>query len=364
MRKKIKILFFTTFVFVSFIFCQNPAVNSSKEIFAGIEIGAKGVKVTILKIKNIKKAEYDVIDSWADNITVAKGISTNGIIFPDDITNAATIASNDYQRLISTKYSVDKKNIFVVISSGVAKAKNTNDLAAAIEKLISIKPKIVTIEEESKLLIKGGVPPKKLDDAIMIDIGGGNTKGGFVVKVQGSDSYIFVPFGFDFGTVTLTEKNKKYAKDGSFDDYLRVNASNTDSLSKIIKTVFNKNPLFQNKKNIYISGGSVWAFLVLSKLKTADTYSPFTSSQVKDYYLNLLTNYKQYEDYATTNDEAKNVLNTYSQLYLISGNSILLEILKNINEVETKNFFFINQGHLNWLKGFILESAKGQIPIY
>ncbi len=365
MIKKIQLSFIAFSIFIICFTAQSTAQQSKdKDVYAGIEVGAKGVKVTILKIINIKKAEYEVVDSWADNTTVGKGISTTGVILPEDITNAATIVFNDYQRLTSTKYPLTKDRIFIVISSGVAKAKNVAILSESIEKLTLKKPKIVTIEEESKLLIKGGIPPKKLDDAVMIDIGGGNTKGGFVVKVQGSDSYVFVPFGFDYGTVTLTEKNKKTAAEGSFDDFLRVNAANSDTISKLIKIAFNKNPLFQTKKNIYFSGGSVWAFAVLSGLKTKDTYSSFTSQNVKDYYLNLLTNYKQIETNSQTNEEAKNVLNTYSQLYLISGNSILLNILKNIDNIDNKNLYFINQGHLNWLKGFILESAKGQISIY
>ena len=67
---------------------------------------------------------------------------------------------------------------------------------------------------------------------------------------------------------------------------------------------------------------------------------------------------QKFQKLSLTNPDVKKVLDTYSRQYLVSGNSILLNLMENINNIESKNIYFVSNGHLTWLKAYILETKK------
>jgi exopolyphosphatase/pppGpp-phosphohydrolase len=62
---------------------------------------------------------------------------------------------------------------------------------------------IVDAKTEGKMLLKGCVPPQEYPNSVILDIGGGNTKGGYV-DVR-NNVFVFFPLVVSFGTITLTE---------------------------------------------------------------------------------------------------------------------------------------------------------------
>ncbi|MFY7810774.1 MAG: hypothetical protein ACOVQ2_03485, partial [Flavobacterium sp.] len=125
--------------------------SQDSNVYAGLEVSAKSIKVSILELTDIKKGNYNILDTWSENVNVGKNISISGTINPKDIATTTISLKENYEKLKITK-GIDPSRIFVVISSGVSIAKNTNELISAIEKEIAITPKTITVDEETKLL--------------------------------------------------------------------------------------------------------------------------------------------------------------------------------------------------------------------
>lgn len=84
-----------------------------------------------------------------------------------------------------SKFRIEEKNVFIVASSGVGMAKNTEALVKKIKLLTNKKLNIVSSSLEARLLLKGCIPPKNYRNSMILDIGGGNTKGGYIDDING-----------------------------------------------------------------------------------------------------------------------------------------------------------------------------------
>jgi exopolyphosphatase/pppGpp-phosphohydrolase len=353
---KLKLILFL--LFPTIIFSQ------SENYYAGIEIGTKGMKTTVLELLNIKKGTYTTIDSWTENTPIGKNISIDGTLKQEDINATIQLLKANFEK-VNIQKAVPNKNIYVVVSSGVAMAKNTKDFLKKIDQELKVKSKIITVEDEVKLMILGGIPINKIDESIMLDIGGGNTKGGYLTRLKDDNSYFFSPIKLKYGTVTLTEKIKNSVKNKEdFNEYLSSISKLNDSIKEAFGEMMNSNELFQKKKNYYFSGGAVWAFITLSQNQDTGEYKAFTLDQVKKHHYELLSNFSKFEKMAVNNPEMKRVLQTYSHQYLVSGNNILINFMENIKDIEDKKIFFISSGHLAWVKAYIIENIKGKKEIY
>lgn len=365
MKINIKFLVFAIIFIGNNVFAQINITEVQKEpsnienVYAGIEISAKAVKITVLEMVNANKGVYNVIGAWNENTNTSAGIPVTGSLFEDDIDNTVSVILRSYQKLL-TDFKVNPKRIFVVVSSGLAVAKNIDKLVTFAQDMIKKKISKIDIDDEAKFLIKGSIPINNYKDALVLDIGGGNTKGGIVTELSENKNYFFIPISIDFGTVTLTDRIKNTVKTKEIESYLKSSARFNDTITKHFEQVIKRNPLIQNRKNIYLSGGSIWSFITLTREKSQEKFVEFTVQDVRNYQLDLFTNYKKFEAKAAVNKEADVVLRTYSQLYLLSGTNILLNFLNTIENIEEKKIYFVNQGYVSWLKSYILETVNSK----
>ena len=350
-----KIQFLIAFLFFNAVLSQNR--------FAGIEIGSKGVKVTVIEVKNIKKGIYEIKGFWTENVGIAKGISINGNLAQADIDKAGEVVFANYQKLLNEEKIEDNK-IYIVASSGVGMAKNTDVLVNKIFELTNKKIEIISSQLESKLSFKGCIPPKLYNDALLIDIGGGNTKGGYV-DVINDENTVFFPINLNLGTVTLTEKINKKGNVEQINQFTNESISYRKTLEIEVVEMLKQRPLTLNKKSIYTSGGAVWAFYTLHTGTVApDNYNRYTLEDVQDYNELIQYNYQKFVEIAKTDTEVAAVLKTYSQKHLISANNILLTTLQNIPDIASKKIVFVKQGQIAWLLSYVADSAKGARVIY
>ncbi|WPO78278.1 exopolyphosphatase [Flavobacterium sp. KACC 22761] len=341
-------------VFIFFI----PSRIISQELYGGIEIGSKGVKMSVINVQNIKKGKYDVVDFWTENVGIAKGISIDGNLAENDIETAFNVVVKNYTKLIK-EYKIKEKNIFIVVSSGVAMAKNIDVLRQRLHVFTNIDVAIITSETEAKLLLKGCIPPKEYSDSLILDIGGGNTKGGYVEEFNEDDILIFYPVTLDLGTVTFTEKINKKAKTNSIDEFNELLSASLPELTDQTNTLYQQNSKIFKKDNIYMSGGAVWAFYTLYKGNNAEqNFNPFDVKDVEAYNKMIKTDYAKFEALASQNKDIEKVLKTYSQKYLIAANSLLLTLLEKMPDIKSKNIYFTKQGQMAWLLSYIADSAK------
>lgn len=357
MKMKRKTNYYFTLLFILII-----NICKSQGLYGGIEIGGKGVKVTVLNITNIQKGEYVVKDFLTENVSLSKGISRDGNLRQDDMMFAVQLVKKNYKRLIE-EFNLDKKRIHIIASSGVAMGKNIDELGQKVKEALGVDMDVINVDQESKLLISGGVHPDKYTDALIIDIGGGNTKGGYV-DIKNLENLVFYPVSLKLGTVTLTEKIKMKATSDEFSDFLQASTIFKDTIKNIVKGMYQIRPQALSKKNIYFSGGAAWAFKTLMSTKPIENYSEFSLKDVKDYQMQLVFDFKKFEDLAQTNPEVKRVLDTYNQSSLLAANSLLLSTIENLDKPNEKKYYFIKNGQMAWLVAYVLQSAKHGKIIY
>ena len=335
---------------------------NAQGLFGGIELGSKGIKMSVLDIQNAKKGIYESKAFWSENTTLAKGISKDGNLRLADIELSCQVVLKNYIKL-QEEYKIDKKRIYIIASSGVGMANNTNLLVARIKELCNYDLEIITSQREARLLIAGGVPPNRYTNSLILDIGGGNTKGGFIDMLN-EDKLVFYPISMPLGTVTLTEKVRLYTSSDDFADFLEWSTVYGDLLKNEIKAMFNKKASAKTKKNLYLSGGAIWAFKTLSSTGPIESFSEFTIKEVKDYQVQLVFNFDKFVQLAKTNPEAERVLKTYDQQNLLSASNLLVGLLDNIDKPNDKKYYFVKNGQMAWLVAYVLESAKNAKVIY
>ncbi len=345
-------------VIVIFLFLIPPSLFS-QELYAGIEVGSKGVKMSVINVQNIKRGKYEVVDFWTENVAIAKGISIDGKLAANDIDIAFDVVVKNYTKLLK-EFKIQEKNIFIVVSSGVGMAKNVDILLQRLYVFTNINVGIVTSDTEAKLLLKGCIPPKEYSNSLILDIGGGNTKGGYVEEFNNdNDILMFYPVTLDLGTVTFTEKISKKAKTNSIEEFNELLTNALPELREQTDRLYQQSPKIFNKDNLYMSGGAVWAFYTLYKGSAAiDNFSPFEIKDVETYNTMIKTDYAKFEALASQNKDVEKVLKTYSQKYLIGANQLLLTLLEKMPDIKSKKIYFTKQGQMAWLLSYIADSAR------
>jgi exopolyphosphatase/pppGpp-phosphohydrolase len=345
------------FLAILFFFFQSYLFGQENEtLFAGIEIGSKGIKMTVLDVYNIKKGNFNIKSYWTENVGIAKGISIDGNLLPEDIDKAAKVVADNYKK-IKTEIKVADENIFIVGSSGVAMAKNTQVLVDKVKQLTSKSLEFIDAQTEGKMLLKGCIPPIDYKESMVLDIGGGNTKGGYV-DVYNSETFVFFPLTLNYGTITLTEAVNKKTRNDEIGEFNIKSFGFLPSLREQVNAMYNSKPVALEKEKVYMSGGAVWAFYTLLNGPAKEQFNEFKLEDVITYDAIVKNNFKRFEDLAKTDKEIEKVLKTYSQKYLISASNLLLVTLEAIPNINEKKLYFAKEGQIAWLVSYIADRSK------
>ena len=338
-------------VFLYLLFISNNLF--SQNLYGGIEIGSKGLKVYIVDKKNNLENDFEIKSFWSSNISIQRGIVYQSELLTQDIESTGKDVLVDYNKLI-TEYNIDKEKIYVFISSGVSAAKNINDLVAKIKDLTSILAIKMNSETESRYLFKACVLNKNLNNSIVIDLGGGSTSVGFM-KLK-NEKPTFNSINIDTGTVALSESIFMNAINPSAKDFTKLIDTYKPELQTKIKTKLDSEPILETKTKVYLTGGSPWAFSTLTnKGDVKEKYSEFKLKDVQEYDLLLRNKFNDFKELAKTNEEVALVLSTYSNENLIAANTILLTTLKNLKKIADKKLYYVKQSEISWLVSFIVE---------
>ncbi|CAN1559398.1 exo_poly_only, exopolyphosphatase [Flavobacteriaceae bacterium] len=344
------------------IICLILSYSIQAQLYGGIEIGSKGIKMTVLEVESIKRNTYDVKEFWTENVAIAAGIAQDGTLFKEDIDRAGTVVYNNYKKMLG-EFKIEDKNIFIVGSSGVGLATNTADLVSKIKELTNKKIEIISSSLEAKLLLRGCIPPKNYLNSVIIDIGGGNTKGGYAKEINGSS--VFFPISCDLGTVTLTELINKKCKQKTIFEFNEVLFNYLPTMREIYKNMYTSRPESQDKNNVYISGGASWAFYTLSTgLKAEENFTQVKYDDIISIRTIAENNFQKFESLAQNNPEMKKVLNTYQRKYLIAAFNLLETSLEAVPNIQNKKIFFAKQGQIAWLVSYVFDNAKGVKQIF
>jgi hypothetical protein len=343
-------------IFVALILLLPLKSLSQANLYAGIEIGSKGIKMSVLDVNNIKKANYTIKSYWSENVGIAKGISIDGNLAKEDIEKATEVVLLNLNK-IKTEFNVPDNNIFIVGSSGVAMAKNTQELIDKVKIATTKDLEFIDVQTEGKMLLKGCIPPVDYLTSMILDIGGGNTKGGYV-DVNNNDNFVFFPLSLSYGTVTLTEAINKKVKDLDMSEYNEKSFGFLPVLREQVNKMYGTSPVALEKEKVYMSGGAVWAFYTLNNGVAKNNFNEFKLDDAIYYDAVLKNNFKKFEELAKTDPDVDRVLKTYSQKYLISASNILLVCLEAIPGINDKKLYFAREGQIAWLVSYIADRSK------
>ena len=168
---------------------------NNSTVYTGIEVGSKGVKMSMVELgKNAQS-------NGSFNILKDTSVNTDFISFTDSTFSATLEALYGLYAAAQKNYNIPIKRIFTAISSGVKMQAEKDQKTEWINKLIkSFKEKIndqskevavIDVKQEAFLSHLGIVPESRRYSTFLIDIGSGNTKGGYFPNGNTKDFYLF-----------------------------------------------------------------------------------------------------------------------------------------------------------------------------
>ena len=329
--------------------------------YAGIEIGAKGVKAVVLIMTPRVDEGYDVNEPFrrSINTTIFAGVKLKGAFDSQSIDETAKAVKELYDQ-ISSKYKIDTNNFYFVGSSAVAKATNRDQLAEKVKELTGQNLGFITKDDEVLFNVIGSIPSDKISKALSIDIGSGNTKIGYWDRNNKRDNVVAVEI--PLGTVSLADAVLKAGDDpkalsNAADKVIK------EELSPKLRQAMQKSPGFRNRRPVYLVGGIVWAIATMAKPGNYQDFTKLTPNDVDafisgikknpDSYLNpSLTHIKDAETRKWAEGQINSVKDVFTPENMLSGAKLLKSIF---TEMKIKEGYFARWG--SWLAGKVYLQA-------
>lgn len=346
------------------------------QLYAGIEVGSKGVKMSVLEVG--KNAQ----NTGTFNLLKDTSVNTDFISFNPQTFSATLQALEHLYVKASGEYQILPENIFTVVSSGVVvqarkeiQTPMVQALADSFRKRIAEPARevsLVDVAEEARLSHLGIVPEAKRYSTFLIDIGSGNTKGGFFPNGNTKDIKLFQ---LTWGTKSVANGTEKRLEgDNSLPNYKKqlYRVLEGSANTEIIYAV-NVSGAYNMSDNIAFSGGIAWSVATLIAPELADNpVVPVTYEEVVVFSERLYQNYATYSDAVLTAkltdnsldknavaEEVKRVHKVFDQKSLMAGTGLLLKIMRQFEGVyEKKQFYLVKSGQVGWISAFVDQHIK------
>ena len=343
--------------------------NSS--VYAGIDIGAKGIKLSILEIgKNAQQTgSYNVLKDTA--------VNTDFISFTPASYDASLTGLNGLYDVALKDFGIPANHIFTDVSSGIKDQVVKENKATYLEQFIvgfraainepGREVPVIDVREEARLSHLGIVPESKRFTTFLIDIGSGNTKGGFFPSGDLEKLKLFQLSWGTKSTANTTEKRCEGDKSlTNFERQLERVLWGAEH-AEIIYAV-NESGAYPMSDNIAFSGGIAWSLanLIYPEL-VENSVVPLTYNEVSEFYEKLSKNYSAISDSAILQSipdnspvksivatELKKVHKFFDQKALLAGTGLLLRIMRQFEGVyEKKQFFLVKNGQVGWISAYV-----------
>lgn len=345
------------------------SVQGIGELYAGIEIGAKGIKMSVIDVKLSKDRDYEY--SLKADTAINTDAASLSYQSEQETSDAIALLLN----IIKNRYQLPSKKIYIVISSGLKQELDRYrkvDYFANVIRPANMDKNIVisyvTPEQESELSFMGIVPQKYRYSTDQLDIGSGNTKGGYF-----NSNKVFVPVNFSLGTKSF-QRLVETKTQGALPEFLKsAEQLLNDSLGRIMVYEFANKKEFKSRNIVYLSGGIVWAIASMMHPQSINNnYVEITSRDIADFRKLIFSNYDEVtkpditlisnaEDARASLRNINRVLKTYDQKALLAGAIWLDELIRQVNTVNPdKKFVYPRYAYVGWISGYIIKKATQQ----
>lgn len=348
---------------------------NNSTVYTGIEVGSKGVKMSMVELgKNAQS-------NGSFNILKDTSVNTDFISFTDPTFSATLDALYGLYTTAQKDYNIPNKRIFTAVSSGVKmqaekdqKTEWVNKLIASFKEKINDQSKevaVIDVRQEAFLSHLGIVPESRRYSTFLIDIGSGNTKGGYFPNGNTKDFYLFQ---LNWGTKsTSNTADKRLEEDKSMANYQKQltrvlsQAENSDIIYAV-----NSSGAYPLSDYIAFSGGAAWAVANLTHPELVDNaVVSVTFDEVVKFYETIYTNYASYSpenlakagmdagEKAAIMKAAKTVHGVFDQKSLMAGAGLLLKIMRQFASIyETKQFYLVKNGQVGWISAYVDQTLS------
>jgi hypothetical protein len=357
---------------------QNSVVKKyeTSNVYAGIEVGSKGVKMSVLQL------DKNAGDDGEFKILKDTTINTDFISFTQPTYQATLTALNKLYEVAVRQNKVPVSNVFTAISSGVNIQAQKEDKQNWIEQLVNAfklsnnepnrKVAVIDVVEEARLSHLGIVPEARRYNTFLIDIGSGNTKGGYFPYGNTKD---FRLFQLTWGTKsTFNAADKMLGEDKGLENFnsqlgrVLAGAENNEIVYAV-----NASGAFPKSDNIAFSGGIAWALATLVAPELNDNaVVAVTYDQVLEFTEKLTKNPSLYSDYFIVKTIPENSVDTeklgkdvrqvnkvFDQRALLAGTGLLLKIMRQFDGVvERKKFYLVKNGSVGWISAYVNKNVS------
>jgi hypothetical protein len=335
-------------------------------VHGGIEIGSRGVKAMVVDVRGEgEDVDFQVKLADTTNTSLVAGVAKTGR-FDSRALTATAQAVKKYHERFRNEFQVAPERLHVVGSSGLVapisdkpdlvKA-NQERLARAVKRETGLTMTFIDVKQEAELSIAGILPKSRRRTGVLIDIGGGNTKGGCLLGPRK-----YATFGVQFGSASFAALAKqKKAEDAKSLDVLCHN-----TVVPLLKKQLAELPNLVQRDRVYLSGGVVWAVATLTHPTAARAYTPLTLKDVEQLEAGLTAHPGAYPalDLSAVKDkqvreralaEIARVKKAFRPGQLLAGMQILKSIYQELGD--QKHYYFVRHGYLGWILAYVTEAA-------
>jgi exopolyphosphatase/pppGpp-phosphohydrolase len=342
-----------------------PAVFG-QSLHGGIEIGAKGVKATVVKITPGPSGNLvEVLLAKTANTSIAVGVGKTGKFSPSAIQDTAAEVERFYLKMVKD-LDVPKDNVHIVGSSGIPLASNREQLIDAVRSRTGLPLTFIDVKKEIELSIRGVVPAAVRRQALFLDIGSGNTKGGCYTAAE------LVTLEAPFGTVTFTDHVKK-GREGEAANFSAAAAGARKLLDNSFAEQLRRQPRLGEPTQVYLSGGIVWALVtVLHPATITESYVELTAEDFDKFADLLARNAEKVPDPDLSGlpagkvrealvTDLRRVRDTFTRENLIAGTEILRSLASTL-DLKKKKLLFARHGYLAWITSYVVPEERTHGP--
>ncbi|HZJ60242.1 MAG TPA: hypothetical protein VFD24_08190 [Chitinophagaceae bacterium] len=348
---------------------------NNSAVYAGIEVGSKGVKMSVIEIgKNAQSR-------GAFNVLKDSSVNTDFISFNSPSFEATLNGMSGLYSTLINSYRIDPKLVYTVVSSGVKQQAEKEQKTDWINSLVdSFRTKInepdrevdvVGALEEARLSHLGIVPEARRYNTFLIDIGSGNTKGGYFPNGNTKD---FKLFNVNWGTKSVANvTDKRCGEDKSLLNFYKqlYRVLSEAENSEIIYAV-NESGSYPKSDNVAFSGGIAWSVATLMFPELIDnSVVGVTFDQVQKFYDRLYTNFNSVTepslvknildksaDKSAISKEVKRVHQVFDQKSLLAGTGLLLKVMRQFQSIyEGKQFYLVKNGQVGWISAYVDQTV-------
>ncbi|MBS1791719.1 MAG: hypothetical protein JST85_28685 [Acidobacteria bacterium] len=365
---------------------QTGGANHPNDLYGGIEVGSKGIKATAIRAKEIDEG-HSVKLIYAEVINTTLMQLKDNQFAPDAIRDTA-LAVTKLLAKMRDELKVPDAHISIVGSSGL-KAENPQDLVKAVRDRTGKQMSFLDVDSEVQLSIVGTIPQRYRSRdgvwkdnrgiSVLMDIGSGNTKGGYQLLRQlptGTPDYDYVTVGIPKGTVSFTnEINQAVGDMGDQTDFIKKAKELAPiAIRTSLRKEMERKPGLVNRPRVYLSGGIVWAMATLLHPDDRRALVPITSEDIDAFYRKVTSDPDTLQKFlnpdlskritngqlrAEAETELETVRNTFSPRNLIAGAEILKAVSSEF-QLHQKRIRFARYSYLAW----ILSYTRLQVGSY